>query len=493
MGTAEVLEREQLPSWADEIEAFAHANDTQVPFDLEDLAHYDPAALVGNIEDYLHEQSEPLDAKPIDQMVDDSQRIYDEHARWLGSIVTKETVEPPEERATLLDQGRLAAEGSPEARAGVRVNLMTAAQEAYWRVEHHMTTRSRMKDGQIKQGLLSHRQMYENTLSNGVLSETMRTWSHIESRNGFFIEEAAKEGRLEDHVVLVASMVPKNFSRERANKEKFFGDTMTLAFQMTTMEGDEVVTESAFAAGVTEPDGERHDLKALRRMYVHDLGIAEAKDWEDTDFVKAVVIPKSKVPEGLLHILPLYDKRGAEVTGKTMYWGQHKKPGDYRQTIQHAHERTEGLDASVDTMTDQFIGRVHTFEEPMDAIYHVYEMLKVQGPKAAATNLDIDPEVFGPESAGYIYEIRERVALGHDLVHDAQAQEALQKAQQTADIKGCPPAKLKELADEANGSKKSKELEDCDFVSKECPKCHKKDVKTIVRKGVYYGACGCHS
>ncbi|MCA9323894.1 hypothetical protein KC992_02210 [Candidatus Saccharibacteria bacterium] len=37
------------------------------------------------------------------------------------------------------------------------------------------------------------------------------------------------------------------------------------------------------------------------------------------------------------------------------------------------------------------------------------------------------------------------------------------------------------------------EMEDCDFISKECPKCGAKDVKTECRKGVYYGACGCTS
>lgn len=41
--------------------------------------------------------------------------------------------------------------------------------------------------------------------------------------------------------------------------------------------------------------------------------------------------------------------------------------------------------------------------------------------------------------------------------------------------------------------KDNSQLEDCDFVSKECPKCHKKNVKTTVRKGRYFGACGCRS
>lgn len=36
-------------------------------------------------------------------------------------------------------------------------------------------------------------------------------------------------------------------------------------------------------------------------------------------------------------------------------------------------------------------------------------------------------------------------------------------------------------------------LKDCDFISKECPKCHQKNVKTTAKNGRYYGACGCKS
>lgn len=35
--------------------------------------------------------------------------------------------------------------------------------------------------------------------------------------------------------------------------------------------------------------------------------------------------------------------------------------------------------------------------------------------------------------------------------------------------------------------------EDCEFVSKECPTCHAKNVKTTCKDGVYYGECGCDS
>jgi hypothetical protein len=40
---------------------------------------------------------------------------------------------------------------------------------------------------------------------------------------------------------------------------------------------------------------------------------------------------------------------------------------------------------------------------------------------------------------------------------------------------------------------KSKAPGDCKFTSKECPKCHKKDIRTEARRGKYYGECGCVS
>lgn len=39
----------------------------------------------------------------------------------------------------------------------------------------------------------------------------------------------------------------------------------------------------------------------------------------------------------------------------------------------------------------------------------------------------------------------------------------------------------------------SKNQKDCEFTSKECPKCHAKNVKTTAKNGRYYGACGCKS
>lgn len=40
---------------------------------------------------------------------------------------------------------------------------------------------------------------------------------------------------------------------------------------------------------------------------------------------------------------------------------------------------------------------------------------------------------------------------------------------------------------------KSEKLEDCEFVSKECPKCGTKDVKTVCKDGKFTGECGCVS
>jgi hypothetical protein len=54
-----------------------------------------------------------------------------------------------------------------------------------------------------------------------------------------------------------------------------------------------------------------------------------------------------------------------------------------------------------------------------------------------------------------------------------------------------------ELLDEAGYGNKVNRGKNCDFISKECPKCHKKNVKTtsIEEKGktIYIGGCGCRS
>jgi hypothetical protein len=49
------------------------------------------------------------------------------------------------------------------------------------------------------------------------------------------------------------------------------------------------------------------------------------------------------------------------------------------------------------------------------------------------------------------------------------------------------------LNDNESNSDSKETVEDCEFVSKECPSCGKKDVVTTCKNGKYYGACGCES
>jgi hypothetical protein len=112
----------------------------------------------------------------------------------------------------------------------------------------------------------------------------------------------------------------------------------------------------------------------------------------------------------------------------------------------------------------------------------------------AVVDNSIDARVFGVEAAYRIEAARHYYEAG-DMERMLQATQAA-KVRETSS--SCPGGgggeqnSASTAGESGKGSKSnSSDLEDCDFVSKECPKCHKKNVKTTVRKGKYYGACGC--
>ena len=106
----------------------------------------------------------------------------------------------------------------------------------------------------------------------------------------------------------------------------------------------------------------------------------------------------------------------------------------------------------------------------------------------------IDARVFGAEAAFRIEHARYLIAEG-DMRQASIVAAAAQKVARSSSCPGGAKAanQALERPDDLSGDKtnKSEEVKDCDFISKECPKCHAKNVKTVVKKGKYYGACGC--
>lgn len=112
----------------------------------------------------------------------------------------------------------------------------------------------------------------------------------------------------------------------------------------------------------------------------------------------------------------------------------------------------------------------------------------------ALTDTSIDLRVFGMEAAAHLEMARYHYEHG-----DAQqAGLALSNAVQTARSSSCPAGfsdSLGGTTDRESGS--NDETGDCEFISKECPLCHKKNVKTVVKsigkgKKRISGACGCY-
>jgi hypothetical protein len=114
----------------------------------------------------------------------------------------------------------------------------------------------------------------------------------------------------------------------------------------------------------------------------------------------------------------------------------------------------------------------------------------------------------GKEAAYYVNHAR--YLIGSDSIPQPQLHRELSvlqnRIESTGQSNSCPGGANKQkdrpsddIFDLTNISKDNQDesddskLEDCEFISKECPKCGAKDVKTECKSGVYYGECGCSS
>ena len=108
----------------------------------------------------------------------------------------------------------------------------------------------------------------------------------------------------------------------------------------------------------------------------------------------------------------------------------------------------------------------------------------------AAFDHSINPRVFGSVAADHIEQAREQFALGNN---DAGL-DSLNQAKSTATSSSCPSSldSSEESSDsDSDIDGESNDDKECEYVSKECPMCGEKNVKTKVTKTRITGSCGC--
>ena len=386
------------------------------------------------------------------------------------------TVQSPIE--SLHEAIQLASCGDKVAQALVETNVRTDVIERTIKTGHVMSPVPLVitEEGKIVQHGQSMDSVQANSLRYAADHPIMRARTEAETRNAFRIEELNRAGFFEDYCFVVLSRA------ENLPEAGFFTDTMSCSLQVTAKKDNGLATESAFVSGIASAGGEQHDETTIVK-----LGAKMGKDLAGMTPAEIIDMPllvrKDLMPNGAIDIVKQYD----DCAGG-MFFGEATEREDYMQYLLKCQKREQTFMPKVAMIRDELVGNAKNISSPVEAVEKLHELSEKHMVEKAITDRTIDPLVFGPIAAPHIAHAR----LAADRGDWADRDNYLQKAKDTASSSSCP-GKLKKL----NGLDADDELEtdasdeDCEYVSKECPVCHKKNVKTTRTKTSISGDCGC--
>ena len=363
-------------------------------------------------------------------------------SRWLGSLTTEQVIEKPplpDPEVTLIDAIERALQGDEEASQLVSINVGSAVSEACFKDRHF--TRIRMQRNEAGQPIQFGQtlpQIHRNSLvlrpdRHSVLQEITKA----EALNGHRIEDSARSGQLKDYWLVVPSLVPDNVPEKDLGPEGdgYFLSSMTFALQATTEQDGEIITESAFNAGV-EPDehmhfeerqAQRYDIAAFDALYKR-LGLEPRASV--TDYIREpILISKELMPNGVVDVLRWFDEEADRIRGNSVK----RTEVQYQQLIQTSTERERSLQATKARVKQDLLARAGTFTDPMEAVQLLWDLAKQYTVEASLKNVHINPRVFGDAAAAPIIEARRLAQMG-DM---RQAQQLMQRAQKVAVVSGC--------------------------------------------------------
>lgn len=422
--------------------------------------------------------------------LEDDQAIREQSMRFIGSIALGEGVITEEVRQskawTLQDAIQEAASGNYEAWCMTEMNVRTDVVERTLKAGHIIEVPMEIgAQGEVRQYGQSAAEIQANSLRFATQDPRMRARTEAETRNMFRIQDALDQGRLKDYNFVVFSRAADDMSKTDMDKVGFFTDTMSCAIQSTSLEDGQMQVESAFVAGKTSWDSPRHDHVTMAK--VGELLGTDLRDKTSTELLDTpLLIHKSLMPDGVVDLVKLYDT----AAGGT-FFGQDKPRVDYSEYRQQCAARQASFEPRVQAITRQLIDNAQLLHSPQEACAWLNKLSQKEMLEQCVLDDSIDPRVFGEDAAFRLEHARYSYWRG-DI---EQAERAIAQAQTLARSSSCAGgvggAESATGEQGGDGSSGSGEVEDCEFVSKECPKCHTKNVKTVVKKGKYYGSCGC--
>jgi hypothetical protein len=426
----------------------------------------------------------PRLAFSVPEMVIDEE-VRHKAARFIGAVATGHCIETTtyiNPLESLHEAVQAAAEGNEQAMKLIETNVKTDVVERTIKSGHVMSVDLMVDEaGKIRQHGQSLDSVQANSLRYAANSRQMRERTEAETRNAFRIEELYKNGMLQDYSFVVFSRAADNMNVAEMDKVGFFTETMSCAIQVTFAKEDRLVTESAFVSGIKESGGSRHDGRAIielaKRLDV-DLTGMNATQIIDTP----LLIHNSLLPNRAIDLVSMYD----ECAGGT-FFGEDKPIQDYSDYKALCLEREQRFAPKVKKIVDQLIGEAGSIHNPVMAVERLHKIAEAHMIEQAVGDDDINPRVFGVMAANFITQAR-MAYINNQADHLLQN---LKFAKQHATSSSCPgvASNVEEIIDD--GEQDSEASDDCEFVSKECPVCHAKNVRTKVTKERISGDCGC--
>lgn len=435
------------------------------------------------------------------------ERLRAETNSFIGQVLVRQNFavdrleEPPEESrvtdlATAIDRAR---EGSKEAQELIRGNVMTDYFERAYKSGFVSEVQlQRDSSGRLRQHEQTMQDVSANTLAH-MTNEKLRGRAKIEALNSVRDQYYADEGLLGSHARVVFSLIHDEMDDAEAESVGFFTHTRSVSIQLLTETDDgDLLMQTAFVAGREDPSQDSFDKEAV-------IGLAEQLGVDYTDLTSEdilespLLIDKKMLPKGILSVVQRYDYVASEVSGGTKFFGRDHDSAveitDYEYRKIENEQNQKRMSSEIDQVVSNLL--MHGSLTPVQATEKLAELNDAVLKSNIVRDESIDARVLGATAAWHVEHARHLLRIG-EPPHDDMMK--LQRMINRGTSSSCPNGNTKSKSDELGGTESElndesvdTKPEDCDFVSKECPKCGTKNVKTSCRNGKYYGECGCKS
>lgn len=413
--------------------------------------------------------------------------------RLVGGLAVDETVQADKKPIKNTAESIIwASRGDAEGNAMLSSNIGTEMREQAYKAGDVITIRLQVDDDDIYQHGQRMSDVQRNAYQLASDDPVIRPRTEAEANNVPRMKRLYDAGLLEDNVYVRFSMCAEDVPDEKLDELNFFSSTKSMSVQAAYSENGQLFDEVAMVAGVKEKGGERHDRRMVERfarLFGHSYeGMSVPEILND-----GMMIPKKYIKDGVVDIVRIMEE------DEGTFFGRDVPKQDYGEYKEFCEQRAVRFDEDVASVRKELIAEKDKLitgrelsEANMLATRRLSKLVEQKLVDRAFSDLSIEPEVFGEESAQNLIRARELSRLGEH--HEAQA--FMQVARATAKGGSCPAALLKifggEIAESAAVSKENAWAGTDKPARGTCVNCNKRTKVGVKNwcKGCIKGHCG---